>query len=182
MLNRVKLCRVLGYPGKCCTFGKIQIPYILVEILACSCLYTISSGTQVDSIQVVFKNHIFIIDLLFNLDRKKLLLEFSGKTFQPCRLVCPVGKNIIFQKLLCNGTGTFRKTSGADVFYESTENTSYINSVMFIETFVLNSHYCMLQIYRNLFNRDRKTIGTGSGQFAKLISVSVIQEGCIPQR
>ena len=52
---------------------------------------------------------------------------------------------------------------------------------MFIKTFIFDSYYCMLQIYGNLFDGYRQTVGTWCCQFTKLIAVPVIQKGSIPQ-
>ena len=42
------------------------------------------------------------------------------------------------------------ESSGSDIFYESTEDTSYVDSVVLVKTFILNGNYRMLQIHRNL--------------------------------
>ena len=68
------------------------------------------------------------------------------------------------------------------IFYESTEDTSYVDSVVLVKTFILNGNYRMLQIHRNLFDGNRQTVGAWRSQLTQLVSVSVIQKGCISQR
>lgn len=58
--DRVKFRRVLCDTCQSCTFRKIQIPYILVKILSCGSLYTVGTGTQVNCVQVILKNGVFI--------------------------------------------------------------------------------------------------------------------------
>ena len=111
--DRVELGRVLGDTGKCGTFRKIQIPYVFVKVFFGSGLYTVGTCTQVNGIQVILKNYIFVI-FFFNLYSKVLLLELTCETFQLCGFVGPVSENIILQKLLCDGTGTLGKVTGGD--------------------------------------------------------------------
>ena len=156
--DRVELGRVLGDTGKCGTFRKIQIPDVFIKIfLGCS-LYTVGTCTQIDGVQVILEDHIFVI-FLFNFYSKVLFLKFTGKTFQLCGFISPVCKNIILQKLLCDSTGTFRKITGCDRFHSGTCNTPDINTVMLIKTLILNGHYCVLQIDRDLLQRHRETVG-----------------------
>ena len=182
MLNGVELSRILSDACKCGTFRKVQIPHIFIKILPCRCLNAVGACSQVDGIQIIFKDHVFVIDLLFNLNCQILLLEFTCEPFQPGGFLGPVGKYIIFQKLLGNGTGTLGETSGSDIFYESTEDTSYVDSVVLVKTFILNSNYRMLQIHRNLFDGNRQSVGAWRSQLTQLVSVYVIQKGCISQR
>ena len=77
--NRVKFRRVLCDTCQSCTFRKIQIPYILVKILSCGSLYTVGTGTQVNCVQVILKNGVFI-SFFLNLDSKVLFLDFSQIT------------------------------------------------------------------------------------------------------
>ena len=156
--NRVELGRILGDACKCGTFRKVQVPYIFIKIfLGCS-LYTVGTCAQVDGVQVILKDHIFAVFFL-NLHGKILFLKFTCKTFQLCGFVSPVCKNIVLQKLLCDGTGTLRKITGCDCFHTGTCNTPDINTVMFIKTFILNSHHCMLQADRDLLQSYRETVG-----------------------
>ena len=155
--DRVKLGRILCDTCKCCTFRQIQIPYIFVKILPGSCLYAIGSCSQVDSIQIVLKDCVFV-GFLFNLNGKVLFLEFTRKSFKLCRFTGPVGKYIIFQQLLSDCTGTFGKISGSDCLHSGTKNTFYINTIVLIETFILNGNYCMLQIFGNLIQCDRQSV------------------------
>ena len=50
---------------------------------------------------------------------------------------------------------------------------------MFVKTFILDGNDCMLHIQRNLADRYRHTVGIGSGQFLKLITICIIHEGGI---
>ena len=94
--NRVKFRRVLCDTCQSCTFRKIQIPYILVKILSCGSLYTVGTGTQVNCVQVILKNGVFI-SFFLNLDSKVLFLDFSRKSFQLSRFTGPVGKYVILK-------------------------------------------------------------------------------------
>ena len=112
VLNRIVLGRSLGDTCKGSTFRKVQVPDVLIEILSGSSLNTVCTSSQVDGIQVIFQDDIFITDLLFDFDGKILLLEFTGKTFDLGGLICPVSKYVVLQKLLGNGTCTLGKASG----------------------------------------------------------------------
>ena len=50
ILNRIVFGRSLCDTCKSCTFGKVQIPYIFIEILTCRSLNSICTGTKVDSV------------------------------------------------------------------------------------------------------------------------------------
>ena len=156
--DRIEFGRVLRDAGKGGTFRKIQIPYVFVKVFFGSGLYTVGTCTQVNGIQVILKNHIFVI-FFFNLYRKVLLLELTCETFQLCGFVGPVSENIILQKLLCDGTGTLGKVTGGDRLHSGTCDTADINTVMFIKTLILNGYHCMLQTNRDLVQGDRKTVG-----------------------
>ena len=106
VLNGIVFGRSLGDTCDGSTLRKVQIPYILIEILAGCCLHTVSACTKVDGIQVILKDYIFIIDLLLNLNGKVLLLKLTRKSFNLGGLVGPVGEDIVLQKLLGNGTCT----------------------------------------------------------------------------
>ena len=111
ILDRIELCRVLCDTCQSYTLRKVQIPDILIKILPCRCLYTISSCSKVNGIQIVLKDHILIIDLLLNFYGKILLLYFTGKTLKPGRLLGPVGKYVVLEKLLSDRTCSLRKIS-----------------------------------------------------------------------
>ena len=151
-------------------YAKYKLQQKLIQITECA----------LDSLEK--QGIINIIDLFFDLNSQILLLEFTSEPFQPGGLIGPVGKHIVFQKLLGNGTGTLGESSGSDIFYESTEDTSYVDSVVLVKTFILNGNYRMLQIHRNLFDGNRQTVGAWRSQLTQLVSVSVIQKGCISQR
>ena len=106
ILNRIVFGRSLCNTCKSRTFGKVQIPYIFIEILTCRSLNSICTGTKVDSVQIVFQYDILIIYFFLNFYGKILFLELTCKTLNLSGLIGPVGKYIIFQKLLGNGTGS----------------------------------------------------------------------------
>ena len=182
ILDWVVFGRSLGDTCQSCALGKIQIPHIFIKILTGSSLYTVCTCTKVDGIQVILKNHVLVADLFLNLNGKELLLKLTCKSLHLCRFVGPVGENVVLQKLLGNGTCTLGKASGSKCFHTSTKNTSYINSVMLIKTLILDSHYCMLQILRNLVNGNRKSVGIRCCQFTDLITIAVIEESGITKR
>ena len=174
MLNRIVLRRVLCDTRQCRAFWQIKIPYILIKVFAGGCLHTICSGSEVDRIKIIFKNDIFVVNLFLDFNSQILFLNLTCKTLKPCRLLRPVCKYIILQKLLCNRTCTFWKISRGKVLYKSTENTSYVDTIMLIKTFILDCDNRMLKIHRNLINRYRKSIRTRCRQLAKLIAISII--------
>ena len=153
----IKFGRVLGDTCQSCAFGKIQIPYVFIKVLSGSCLYTIGACTEVDGVQIILKDRILAC-LLFNLNCKVLLLELTGKSLKLSRFAGPVGKYIVFQKLLCNGTGTFGEITCGNGFYTCTQDTFYVNTVMFIKSFVLNSDYRMLKVCRNLVQGNGQSV------------------------
>ena len=179
--DRVKFGRVLCDTCQSCTFGQIQIPYIFVEILSSSCLYTVGSSTKVNCVQIVLKDSIFA-GFLFNLNGKVLFLKLTCESLKLSRLAGPVCEYVILQKLLSNCTGTLGKISGGDSFYSCTENTFHINTIMFIKSFILNGDYCMLQIYRNLIQSNWQSVRIRCGQLTDLISGVVVKKCCIAQR
>ena len=69
--------------------------------------------------------------------------------------------------------------SMGNTVYKGTQDSLNIDSVMFIETFVLNGNDRMLHIQRNLADRYRHTVGVRSGEFLKLIAVCIVYEGGI---
>ena len=156
--DRIEFGWVLSDTCKGCTFRKIQIPYIFIEIFLGSCLYAVGTCSKVDGVQVIFKNYRFIV-FLFNLYSQVLFLKLTGETFQLCGLIGPVCENVVLQKLLCDGTGTLGKITGGNCLHSGTRNTADINTVMFIKTFILNGYHCMLQTDRDLVQGDRKTVG-----------------------
>ena len=76
--------------------------------------------------------------------------------------------------------------SAGNTYNCSPEDTSYINTIMLIETFIFNSDHGMLQIQRNLIDGHRHTVRIRRCQFLKLIPVGKsawyagIKEGRFP--
>ena len=102
MRNRIVFAGILGDRSDAGAFGQIQFADRLSEIAERSGLYAQGILSQIDGIQVVHQNIVFIIfdrrvmfQLLFQLNGKVLLLDLTldlGKF----ALVGPVGKNIVF--------------------------------------------------------------------------------------
>ena len=142
--HRIELGGVLTDSGNNRTFGKCQITDIFAEITLCGSLYTVVSVSEVDGIQIIFQNNVFVFYLFFQLNGQILFLKFTLEALYH-GLVGPACENIVFQKLLGNGTGAFCKVSAVgNTFNPGAENASYINTIVFIETFVFNSHHRML--------------------------------------
>ena len=182
ILNGVILGRSLGDTCKCSTLGKVQIPYVFIKILTGSSLYTVCTCTKVNGIQVILQDHALVTDLLLNLNSKILFLKLTCKTLHLRGFVSPVSEDIVLQKLLGNSTCTLGKASGSKCFHTGTKNTSYIDSIMFIKTLILDSHYSVLQILWYLVNGNRKTVRIRRRQLTKLISITVIEESGITKR
>ena len=68
-------------------------------------LDSVVSIAQVNGIQVVLQDHIFILYLFFQFQSQVPFLELTLETLQS-GLIYPIGKNIIFYKLLSDSTGT----------------------------------------------------------------------------
>ena len=125
--------------------------------------------------QQLLKNNVFT-----NWTSESTQLERFTRKIQEQYLAVQVekktDKDTILKKLLCDRTGTFREISGSESFHSGTKNTFYVNTVMFIETFILNCDNCMLQINRYLIESDRQSVGIRSGQVEKKTDKDTILE------
>ena len=173
---------VLGDPGQYGAFREVQIPYVLIEILAGCGLYAVGTGTQIDGVQVILKDHGFIADLFLDLDGQVLFLEFSGKLLQKRGFLGPVGKYIVFQQLLGDGTGTLRKFPGGKSLDAGTQYTLHIDTVVLVKTLVLDGYHGILKVLRDLADGYGKPVRVRRRQLAQLVSLVVIQEGGIAKR
>ena len=146
------------------TFRQGKITAVLAEIPLGRSLHAIGTGGKIDGIQVILQNYAFGIlsgrvQRSLQLQSQILLLELSGESLQ-CSLVGPVGEHIIFQQLLCQGTGAFIKMEApGNAVKEGPDNSFDIDTVVFVETFILNGHNGMLHVQRDLIDGDRYPVG-----------------------
>ena len=89
-------------------FGKRQLGNILAEILKGSCLNTITAGSQIDRIQVIFQD-LILSQELFQLQCQILFLDFADQPLPEGGFAGPAGEDGIFQQLLRDGAGAFRE-------------------------------------------------------------------------
>ena len=137
--------------------------------------------SQVNGIHVVDQN-ILLGHYLFQFQSQILFLEFSTEFVHHGVFAGPFRKNVVLQKLLCNGTGTFGKTSVAKAGYTGTDDTHHVDTVVFIETFVLDCHKGICQVLGNLGHGNWDTVGIRRNQFCNLITLVVINKGGITGR
>ena len=119
----------------------------------CRCLNAISAGSQVDCIQIVFKNYIFVIDVLLDLNSKILFLDLALQFVDEGCLTRPLGKHSVLQKLLCDRTGTLGKiTAGSDAGNAGTDDTGKVDTIVLVKTGIFECNKGMLQIDRYLID------------------------------
>ena len=187
MGSRIIPCRCLRDRGEHRAFGKVQILGILAEISLGCRLDAVAAASEIDGIQVIFKNNAFCVfsllrQIFFQLERQILFLELTPETFQRV-FVHPVCEYIVFQKLLGDGTGALCEVKAICNTYDSSpQDTAGVYSVMLIETFVFDRHDRVLHVQRDLVDGNRNTVSAGAGQLLKLIAVRVVDKRGVSER
>ena len=172
MCDRVVAGRVLCNPRKDSGFRDGQFRYIFIKITFGGCLNAECILPEINRIQIIFEDLLFCQTVL-KLDRKVLFLHFSFDLLGKSRFFSPV-KDLIFQKLLCERTGTLMKFSAIGQTAERrTENSLKINSVMYPETLVLNGDKSILQMLRNGIQRRVLAVGLFSHKGLYGLSLAV---------
>ena len=139
---------------------------------------------QVDGIEVVDQDHglgvfAFFLQILLQMDGKILLLDLSLDAFQLC-LAGPAFKDIVLDQLLGNGGCTFVDLEAAGhVLDRSTDDAVDIDSVMGIESFVLDDNEGIADHLGNVIRGDRDTVGIRRDQLGRLVALGVIYKGGI---
>ena len=181
MENRIISCGILGNTGDHRTLGKRKFGNILSKITLCSGLHAQCIASKVNGIQIILEDPIFVINFLFKFDGNIHLLNLTlyltlhffklgDFTFV---LIRPLfGQYIVLDQLLRNGTCTLTEIHRLDVGYQCTCDTFEINSIMFIETLILNRYDRMLQILRNFIQRYILTVRSFRNKCCDLTSVT----------
>jgi len=100
--------------------------------------------SKVNCVHITLQDFIFG-HLLFNLQGKVLLLDLTFQFFRKCIFRYEVREYVVLDQLLGKSTGTLTEvTTVCDTYNEGTQDTLWVNSLMIIETFVLNCDKCML--------------------------------------
>ena len=180
--DRVELGRILGDTGNNGTFRKCQSVDRFVEITQGCCLYTKSILSKVNGVHIVDKD-IILGHGLGQLNGKILLLDLTLDLIHEAIFLGPVGKYVIFQKLLGNGTGTFSKAeSVADTYIGCADDSLDVNAIVFIKTFILDRDKSVGEILRDHILSHGNTIGILGDQFTDLVALQIINEGGKPGR
>ncbi len=170
MKNGIVTCRILCNSGNNRTFRKCQLWHIFPKITLCCCLNPKGIASKVDGIQIIFENPVLVIYLFFQLYCQILFLYFPlYLTFHLFHFgnitvifVCPLlTQHIIFNQLLRKCTCSLTEISGPDIRHQCPDNSFQVNTVMIIKTLILDRHYRMLQILRNLVNCHVLPVGSG---------------------
>ena len=106
-------------------------------------LYFVIPEPEIDGIQIIFQNHVLGIFPLgsqvgFQLKCQIPFLEITLKAVD-LPLVHPVGKYIVFQQLLGDGTSALGKLeSVGDSFGKSPHDTADVDAIVFVKTFIFD--------------------------------------------
>lgn len=178
MGNGIVAGRILGDGGDDGTFGKVQFIDIFSEVPFGCGLDTKGVLSQIDGIHVIFQ-YFILIHIVFELDGKILLLEFTlyfnGKGL--FAFTCPAGKNVVLDKLLGDSAGAFGKVTGGEPDEAGPENTLDIDSVMVIEPCVFDSNKGVGQILGDLVHAYGNPVGSFCVKLGNLVSFGIVYEG-----
>ena len=157
MCNRIVAGGVLRNSSEHGGFRDGKFRYIFVKIAFGSCLNAEGILSEIDRVQIILEDLLFR-QTVFELDGEVLFLHFSFQFLSESRFFAPV-ENLIFQKLLCERTGTLMKFSAIGQSAECrTENSLQIDSVVNPETFVFDSNESILQVLWNGIERRILTV------------------------
>ena len=172
MCDRVVAGRVLGDSRKDSGLGYGQFRYIFIKITLGSCLNAECILPEIDRVQIILEDLLFCQTVL-KLDRKVLFLHFSFDPLGKSSFFSSV-KDLIFQKLLCECTGTLMEFSAIGQTAERrTKNSLKVDSVMHPETLVLNGDKSILQMLRNGIQRRVLAVGLFSHKCLYGLSLAV---------
>ena len=181
--DRVILGRVLGNGGKDRAFGKAQVFQLgLVEITVGSRADTQCGMSQVDGVEVVEQDDrlgvlALCCQFLFQLDGQILFLNLSADTLNRI-LSRPFREDVVLDQLLGNGTGAFTEfTAGGQADESGTGNAVNINTVVAVETFILDGDKCVGQHFGHAVHRD--TVGVGGDKLGDLFPVGIEDDGVV---
>ena len=181
--DRVILGRVLGNGGKDRAFGKAQVFQLgLVEITVGSRADTQCGMSQVDGVEVVEQDDrlgvlALCCQFFFQLDGQILLLDLSADTLDGI-LSRPFGKDVVLDQLLGDGTGTLTElTAGGQANESGTGDAVNINTVVAVETLILNGDERVGQHFGHAVHRD--TVGVGGDELGDLFPVGIEDDGVV---
>ena len=158
---RVVSVRILGDTGNTCTFGQGKLRHLFTEVpFGCS-LYTQTVLSQIDGVHVAFQD-LFLAHLLFDLESKELFLELSFQFIKKCFFLYEIGKYIILDQLL--GQGTCTLLFPAKSRNGSTGDSLDVNTVVVVETFILGCHKCVRQMFRYIGESFVYSVGAGGNK------------------
>ena len=113
---------------------------------------------EVDRVEVI-QEDLGFGHVLFKLIGKILLLDLPLDAVL-CRLVCPVGEDVVLDQLLGDRAGALGEIEAAlDTYINGAENTGNIDSPMLVETLVLDRHKGVCEIFGDAALVYRDTVG-----------------------
>ena len=170
--------RILGNTSDYRTLGQGQLATGLAEITLGCGFHTQGILSQVNSIHVSYQ-YLILGKLLGNFQGQVLFLDFTLDFLNHIfAFGGPFRENGILQKLLGNGTGTLRLfTAGLNKLECGTEHTLHINTVMLVETFILNGHKGLAQMVGNLVHGHMDTVRIGTHILIQLVAFAVVYDG-----
>ena len=178
MLDRVISAGALSDRRNNRCFRNIQFTDTLSKIPVGCRLNTQAVLPQVNGIQIALQNLRLRHDL-FQLDRQILLLQLSLDLIQHAILRHEV-KDIILQQLLGDRTCTLCSSESADYKFDSrTDHTLNINSIVIIESLILDGDKCFLHMLWNIIQFYIRTVGSFCHKLCRLVTVRIIDNGFI---
>ena len=167
---------VLGDTGQHRALGEIQLGNAFSEVTAGGGLNAVGAGTEVDGVEVILQN-LLLADLFLQLEGQVLFLEFPAEAVDQGGFVHPAREDAVFQKLLGDGAGSLVEAAGSKTVNAGAENAADVNALVLVETLVLDGYDGMLEILRDLVDRDNGPVGGAEGELLHDGTIAVIDVG-----
>ena len=138
--------------------------------------------SQVDGVEVVEQDDrlgvlALCCQFFFQLDGQILLLDLSADTLDGI-LSRPFGKDVVLDQLLGDGTGTLTElTAGGQANESGTGDAVNINTVVAVETLILNGDERVGQHFGHAVHRD--TVGVGGDKLGDLFPIGIEDDGVV---
>ena len=162
---RIKHGRVIGNADQGRTFGSRQALEFLAEIFRSSTLDTVAAAAQIDLVQVILHDQIFIVFPLKHLGTE----DFHHLTLNGNTLLA----GMVLNKLLGDGRTAELIIAAEEHIQTGLHRSDPVNTLVFIKTLVFNGHSRINQILGNLFQRCPLTVCRGVN-LLQLLNIAVI--------
>ena len=144
--ERVVCRRGLHQPGEQCTFWDVEFLCRLAEVHLGGSLDAISTGPEIDGVEVVLKDFLLRV-LAFDLNRQRRLFDLPVE--------CAVrGEECVFHELLCDGRTALDHLAFIDVTSHGPENGWQVDAGVIPETAVFDGYDGVLNVLWDLVERD----------------------------